>query len=275
MQEILLIAARRWRKDMNWNAPSRNEDRAALVIGAGGIGGAICRRLAEDGYRVGVADLDIGSANTLAASLGSDRHLAFHVDAANEQSVTSLLATAEEAFDGVAVLVYAAGGCFVDAGRDHSIGTVTADVWDKNDSLNSRGLMYALREFIRLRYARPLMSTRIVFISSMNGVAPSGLHTGPAYAASKAAATNLIRFVALEGGPHGITANVVAPGTILTPPVTEQMSSRQLDAIKQVTPVRKIGRPENIAAAVAYFAEADSDFVTGCVLEVNGGRHMG
>lgn len=254
----------------------RREQRAALVIGAtGGIGVVCCERLAAAGYRIGAADIDRDAANALIARIQGESHHAFEVDATDEAQIDRLFATAEKEMDGVAILLYVSGACFVDPGNPRSLVHITANIWDSAERLNSRGLFFAIRAFIRLRAARSLEGSRIITISSMAGVAPSGLHTGAAYAASKAAAINLTRFAALEGGPMGITANAIAPATILTQRALDDMTPEQLEIIASVTPMRRNGRPENVAAAVQYFADPDADFTSGCVLELNGGRHMG
>ncbi len=268
------------RRCCSMTAPARfagpPSPRIALVIGgAGGIGAAICRNLARVGNVIAVADIDGDAANDVALSLGHGSHAGFSTDVRQEAAVEALFASAEAAIGDIAILVYVAGGPLVDPSQPQQIAQTSVDNWEQTETLNARGLFLATRAFFRRREVRPVAQARLITIGSMAGVAPSGLHTGVAYAASKAAAINLTRFAALEGAPLGITANAIAPGTILTDTVRAQLTPEQIAAIARETPVGRIGRPENIAAAVEFLAAPDADFMTGCVLEVNGGRHMG
>ena len=247
---------------------------ALLIGGAGGLGEASCAALSAGRCRLAVADIDTAKAIEVAAAAGAE-HRAYHVDATDSGSIAALFEAVEADMGPISILVYLAGGPFVDAANPTSVAETSLDTWDKAHRLNARGLFIATRAFFGCRRKRPVGHGRLITIGSMAGVAPSGVHTGISYAAAKAAAINLTRFAALEGGPLGITANSIAPATILTAPVLAGMSREQLDAIASQTPMGRIGRPENIASAVAYFASIDADFTTGVVLEVNGGRHMG
>lgn len=256
--------------------PAQQPARIALVIGgAGGIGATTCRMLAKAGHTIAVADLDEAAAKAVADDLRPAAAAGFSCDVMQENQIEGLFDAVEALFGNVGILVYVAGGTLVDPAQPQQIARTSVDNWEQTEALNARGLFLATRSFFRRRTELPVADARLITIGSMAGVAPAALHTGVSYAASKAAAINLTRFAALEGAPLGITANAIAPGTILTDTVRAQLTAEQIERIAQDVPVGRIGRPENVAAAVAFLATPEADFMTGCVLEINGGRHMG
>jgi len=252
------------------------DGRVALIIGgAGGIGVASSRALALAGCRVVVADLASANPSAVAVDLPGAGHVGALVDMCEEASVERLFEETEAQLGPIAIMVYVAGGPLLEPGRPVSLAETSIETWQATEALNARGLFLAARAFFRRRTGHPVADGRLITIGSMAGIAPSGLHTGVSYASAKASAINLTRYAALEGAPLGITANAIAPGTIVTDTVRREMTAEHLERTAAATPVGKLGRPENIAAAVAYFASRDADFATGCVLEINGGRHMG
>lgn len=258
------------------NDLAARDGRVALVVGgAGAIGGASCERLALMGCVVALVDIDLAAAERKIAELPGSRHRAFAADAASEDDIEALFDKVEAEVGPVAIVLYVAGGPCIDPKQPQRIADTSVEVWERAHRLNAQGLFYAVRAFLRRRRERPVEHGRVITIGSMAGVAPMGLHTGVSYSAAKASATNLTRYVALEAAPLGITANAIAPGTILTETVRKAMTQEQRDAVAARTPMGRLGRPENIASAVAYFAERDADFTSGCVLEVNGASHMG
>ena len=246
--------------------------RVALVIGAAqGIGAETARRLADDGLIVGVADIKADLAKEVAGKLSGKGHRAFKVDVTDENSVAALFRDAEAALGAIAVVVCVAGGTF--GGLSRGMTETTLDIWMKTEALNGRGTFLCIREFLRLRKANPLPDSRVITFSSLAGLQP-GSRTGPAYSAAKAAILALTRWTAMEGAPFGITAHALAPGLIDTPPVRADMSDDIREMLIRDTPIHRMGQPHDIAAAVSFLVSPQSGYMTGCTIEINGGRHM-
>jgi NAD(P)-dependent dehydrogenase (short-subunit alcohol dehydrogenase family) len=246
--------------------------RVALVVGAAqGIGAETARRLAEDGLIVGVADIKADLAKEVAGKLSGAGHHAFKVDVTDENSVAALFRDAEAALGPVAVLVCVAGGTF--GGLNRGMTETTLDIWMKTEALNGRGTFLSIREFLRLRKTNPLPDSRVITFSSLAGL-QAGSRTGPAYSAQKAAILALTRWAAMEGAPFGITAHALAPGLIDTPPVRADMSNEIRDMLIRDTPIHRMGETRDVAAAVSFLVSPQSGYMTGCTIEINGGRHM-
>jgi NAD(P)-dependent dehydrogenase (short-subunit alcohol dehydrogenase family) len=245
--------------------------RVAIVTGAArGIGEATARALARDGLAVAVADLDIGGARRVADALGNG-HGAFQVDVVEERSVEQLFADVESKLGSVAVLACVAGGPFLTPGRRPSIVETTTENWVRTEALNSRGPFLCIRAMLRRRKDNPVTDGRIVTVSSMSGITPES-PTGPAYSAAKAAVIHLTRVAALQAAPMGITVNTVAPGLTDTPAVRGDLTPQQIEAARQAIPIGRLGTPQDIAETIAFLASTRAGYITGAVIEANGGR---
>jgi NAD(P)-dependent dehydrogenase (short-subunit alcohol dehydrogenase family) len=246
--------------------------RVAIVTGASrGIGEATARALARDGLTVALADLNVVGAQRVTKTLPGDGHGAFHVDVVDERSVEELYDAVESKIGVVAVLACVAGGPFLTPGRRPSIVETTTENWIRTEALNARGPFLCIRAMLRRRTETPVSDGRIVTVSSMSGITAES-PTGPAYSAAKAAVIHLTRLAALEGARLGITANSVAPGLTDTPAVRGDLTPEQIEAARQAIPIGRLGKPEDIADTIAFLASMRAGYITGAVIEANGGR---
>ncbi len=232
--------------------------KTAVVTGGGsGIGLAIAERLSADGYHV--ATLDLNPSGTAFAQTA---------DVTDRAQVDVALAAVRERLGPVTILVNAAG-------RDgfKRFTNLTFAAWQQVMDVNLNGVFHCIQAVL------PDMLDagwgRIVNISSSS--AQSGQQFMAHYVAAKSAVNGLTKALALELGPSGITVNAVPPGFIDTP-MLRQAEARQLlggtiDEHIQRTPVRRVGRPEDIAAACAFLVSEEAGYITGQILGVNGGRN--
>lgn len=249
--------------------------RAALVTGAsGGIGRAVCQRLARDGYRIVVSDRDSSAAQALCAALPGDAHQAVAFDVTDEAAVRDAFATAEARLGGLDILVAGAGILLLRPGGERPPLTETSlDDWERTQAVNSRGTFLCIREFLRLRQRRPASHGRIVTVSSV-AAQLGGYRASSAYIASKAAVLGLTKAAAREAAPQGITVNCVAPGLIDAPMLRLSLPAGQDASAAAGIPLGRIGTPEDVAAAVAYLVSEEASYLTGVTVDINGGYRM-
>ncbi len=233
----------------------------ALVSGgASGIGRAIVERLAEDGFRVVVVDLNRQLADEVVASLGK-RGLAAELrvaDITDEAAVRSLVAELPP----LNALVNNAG-----IFKDQPFENCTAADFRRTFEIN----MIATFTFAQAAVAKMGEGSRIVNIASR---AYLGAKNQLDYVASKGAVVSFTRALAMEVIKRGILVNAVAPGLIDTP-ILRGLSPERLQAQLALQPTGKAGRPEDIANAVSFLAAPTTDFITGQVLFVDGGKSLG
>ena len=233
--------------------------RTAVVTGAArGLGEAIARRLAADGDRVLVADVDVGGAARVAAELGGDP---VEHDVRSLESWVRLL----EAAGDIDVLVNNAARTEIRAFWEIDI-----EEWDDVLATNLRGTYLGIR--VVGAQMRDRGAGRIVNLTSVAGQNSRAV-TGVHYASSKAAIVALTRHAATELAGSGVTVNAVAPAAI-DGPMVATVAPERLEAMLKTIPVGRLGRPEEVAAAVAYLASDAAAFITGATLDVNGGMLM-
>jgi NAD(P)-dependent dehydrogenase (short-subunit alcohol dehydrogenase family) len=229
---------------------------AVVTGGASGIGAAIAERLRADGMRVATIDLNPG-----------DEKFSYAADVTDRAAVDAVLSEIHTELGPVTVLVNAAG-----LDRFKKFLDLTFDEWQKVVDVNLNGVFHCtqavLPDMIEAGWGR------IVNISS------SSTHSGQPYmspyVAAKSAVNGLTKSLALEYGPDGITVNAVPPGFIDTPMLRKAEQRGFLgDTQKQIeqTPVRRMGRPEDIAAACSFLISEEAGYITGQILGVNGGRN--
>jgi 3-oxoacyl-[acyl-carrier protein] reductase len=253
------------------------ENRIALVTGGtGGLGLATAMRFAERGMRVAVADLDGATAAEAAIRLPGTGHIGIGLDIADEAAVIAAFDEVESSVGPVGVLASFAG--VLRAGSTgFSIAELTLDEWNKVFAVNATGAFLTTREMARRRPQAPVANTRIILVSSA-AAQLGGYQTSAAYIASKGSVLTLIKAAARELAPFGITVNGIAPGPIDTPMLRAATLERGGEAgsyngLSRV-PLNRIGTPEELAAAADYLASPDAAFVTGTVMDVNGGLRM-
>jgi 3-oxoacyl-[acyl-carrier protein] reductase len=238
--------------------------KAALVTGAsGGIGAAVARVLHGAGARVGLSGTREGPLADLAAELGARAHV-LPCDLADAAAVEALPRRAAEAMGSLDILVNNAG-----ITRDGLMARMSDDDWqaviDINLTAAFRLTRGALRGMMRARWGR------VISIGSVVGTAGNAGQAN--YAAAKAGLIGMTKSLAEEVASRNITVNVVAPGFIATA-MTDRLSDAQRATILASIPAGRMGRPEEIAAAVLYLASEEAAYVTGATLHVNGGMDM-
>jgi NAD(P)-dependent dehydrogenase (short-subunit alcohol dehydrogenase family) len=247
---------------------------AVVTGGAGGIGSAVCRSLAEGGMQVNVADIDFAAAQTAAAGLPGADHAAWPLDVTQESSVAAVFQRIEGEKGPIAVLVCAAGGSLITPDYRPRISGMSTDFWDRTATLNARGTFLCIRQFLLYRESAPLPDARVIALASLAGQTGGSSQTDAAYGAAKASIMSLIRNAAVQGAPFGVTANAVAPGLIDTERVRAAVTPKQREATAAQTPLQRLGETREVAEVIAFLASPQSSFVTGQTVSVNGGRFM-
>jgi NAD(P)-dependent dehydrogenase (short-subunit alcohol dehydrogenase family) len=239
----------------------RFEGRSVFVTGgAHGIGRATALRLASEGASVSLADRDVPAAEGVAREIGDNAQVAV-CDVLSSESVQAAIAAHVARFGGLDALVCTAGGYPPDFK-----GTEDDEVeWNRLIDLNLNSVGRCVRAALPHLEASKF-GGNVVMISSVNGIAAFG---GYAYSAAKAGLQNYVLNLTAEYGRRGMRFNVVAPGTIRTRVWDNQQGV--LENFVKYYPLRRIGEPTDIAAAVAFLASDDAAWVSGITLPVDGG----
>jgi NAD(P)-dependent dehydrogenase (short-subunit alcohol dehydrogenase family) len=240
----------------------RFQDRVAIVTGAAsGIGLATAKRLGSEGARVALADLKPDQAEKAAAeirSAGAPDAVGIGCDVGDEQQVTDCVSKAIEKFGRLDVVVNNAGMMI-----SKPLEALTADDWRRILGVDLLGAFFFTREAFR----RMERGGSVVNVSSIHAVETTPLVA--AYAAAKTAVVSLTRSAALEGKAKGIRVNAVLPGAIDTPMLWNNPNVKSgLEAINRAD----VGKPEDVAAVIAYLASDDARFVQGAAVVADGGR---
>lgn len=243
-------------------------NRVAVVTGGGsGLGASICARLATDGHRVGVLDLNEEAAAKVAAQIDASggRALAVGVDVSREASVHAAFDAVRRTFGPVEILVTSAA-----VGGFTRFDQITLEEWNRFLAVNLTGTFLSLQE--GLADMVPAKWGRIVTISSAAGQqgAPRQGH----YSATKGGVIALTKTIARDYAGKGITANTIPPFAIETPMLREQQQQGHLpptEYLTQAIPAGHLGTPEDVAGLCSYLCTEGAGYVTGQVIGVNGG----
>jgi len=244
--------------------------RVAIVTGAArGIGAAVAQRLAQDGYAVGVIDLDENAcADTVEAITGKGgQAIAIGADVTDSAAVSQAVDRVAAELGAPTVLVNNAG-----ITRDNLLFKMTEDDWDSVLGVHLRGAFLMSREVQKHQTEQGW--GRIVNLSSTSALGNRGQAN---YSAAKAGMQGFTKTLAIELGKFGVTVNAIAPGFIETEMTAATAARLQVDfedfkkAAAAATPVQRVGTPDDIAALVSYLAGEESGFVSGQVIYVAGG----
>jgi len=246
----------------------RFEGRTALVTGgAGGIGAATCSRLAAEGARVAVCDLNADGARELASDLGG---LGLELDVTSGDSIAAAVAATEERLGTIDVLVNNAG-----IAGELFFTQTPPEVWDNLIAVNLRGVLAMTHAVL------PGMQERgggaIVNVASEAGRVGSQLSV--VYSATKAGVIGFTKALAKESARYGVRVNAVAPGPIDTQMVRAaevlgEIGERMVQGMISSTVMRRLGTPDEVAAGIAYLASDEASYVTGETVGVSGGLGM-
>ena len=244
------------------------QDKVAIVTGAGqGIGRAVAIAFAAAGARVVVTDINLENADSVLKEIISEKAdgLALQVDVSDSKSIENMVSMTVKTFNRIDILVNNAG-----IAHRGDIFTLTEEGWDRLMAVNVKGVWLCSREVLKVMIKNG--SGRIINIGSISGWL-GGHEVGADYAVSKAGVAVLTKRLANEMAGRGTTVNSVAPHAIETP-MTEGHGKDGRERIVSKIPVKRFGRPEEVAASVLYLASEEAGYITGQTLHVNGGTLM-
>jgi len=250
----------------------RGVSRTALVTGAArGIGLATAQALLAAGHRVALVDKDADAVRSAASKLPSDRVLGLVQDVAHLDAGGNLDEAVRKRWEPVTILVNNAGiPSPRRSGRAAGLLETTLEEWNAVLEVNLSAALRLCRAFIP--FMRERRWGRIVCVSSLAGRSRTYI-SGVSYMAAKAGLLALSRSIAGEFGSDGITANCVAPGYIDTAMAALHGEEKNVEIAKNI-PLGRAGTPQEVAAAIAFLASEEAGYMTGAVIDVNGGIFM-
>jgi len=244
---------------------------AVIAGGATGIGAATATRLAEEGVKVVIGDVNIDAAKALAETIraGGGTATAVAFDVGDDASVKHLVDAAVETYGGIDCMHANAANLSLCLSDTDAV-DLSLDIWDQTMAVNLRG------HLLCTRHAIPHLLKRgggaMIYTSS--GAAYVGEPERVAYAVSKSGINALMRHVASKWGKEGIRSNAIAPGLIMTDNALANMPKEAQDHILSIGRSARLGRPADIASTVAMLMSDDGDWINGQVISVDGGITM-
>ncbi|MGZ5418027.1 MAG: 3-oxoacyl-ACP reductase FabG [Nocardioides sp.] len=250
---------------------SRYADRVVVVTGAArGIGAATAKRFADEGATVAILDLEQEAASATVEGLGATKAIGVACNVANTDSVEAAVAQVVEQLGKVDVLVNNAG-----VTRDNLLFKMSDDDWDTVMNVHLRGSFLMTRAV-----QKHMVAAKYGKILNLSSVSALGNRGQANYSAAKMGLQGFTRTLALELGPFGVNANAIAPGFIVTD-MTDDTARRVgvepeefRKAAAERNPVRRVGYPEDIAAAAAFLCSDEASYITGQTLYVDGGAKI-
>jgi len=251
---------------------TRFVDKAVLVTGGGGaIGSAAARRFALEGAKVAIVDLDADRAANVASDIGNGA-LAITADVADEAAAGEAVAKAVKAFGRLDAVFNNAGI----SGKVAPVHELPTEDWDRIVRVNLRSMFLVLKASVKAMIAAGIEGSIVNMGSSMAGW--DVLAGGAGYASTKHAVVGLTRVAALDAAPYGIRVNAICPGVIETtlgvPAADKAQYLAGVQRFADRIPLRRIGQPEDVAAAVAFLASDDARHVTGVDWLIDGGQTL-
>jgi 3-oxoacyl-[acyl-carrier protein] reductase len=243
-----------------------NKGRTAFVTGGGGVlGAAMARALLAEGHRVVLADNDGPALAAVARELGPDV-LPVTFDVSDAAQVKAACDSVRKSWGSIDILVNNAGIL-----SNNKILETTPEEWRRIHAVNLDGPYLLSREWIPAM--REQRWGRIINVCSL-AMKTGGLTAGTAYTTSKGGLGALTFSLARELAPHGVTANGIAPAYVRTRMVTEQLTEEQRQELLRGIPVRRFCEPEEVAHVVTFLSSPLAGFITGEIVDVNGGLHL-
>ena len=241
----------------------------AIGTGAGqGIGRAIALSLSQKGANLVIADINEFTAAAVAKEIkeAGGKAISIKTDVSRVDEIKQLVIKTIQEFGTIDILVNNAGILHLTQIED-----IVEEEWDRMMAVNLKSVFFMSQQV--LPYMKAKKSGRIINISSLAG-RMGGYTNGVGYSASKAGIIGLTMAFARRIAEYNITVNAVAPGTTESE-IIRQISPENIEDLKQTIPMKRLGKPENIAEVVAFLASDASEFITGAVIDVNGGIFMG
>ena len=249
----------------------RFDGRVAIITGAArGIGAGTAKRFAEEGAAIAVLDINEEQAQATAAGLGATKAVGIACNVADAASVEAAVGRVVEELGGLHVLVNNAG-----ITRDNLLFKLTEDDWDSVMTVHLKGAFLmskaAQKTFVDQKYGK---------ILNLSSVSANGNRGQANYSAAKAGVQGFTRTLALELGPFGVNVNAIAPGFIATEMTDDTARRLKMDVDEfrklnaEANPVKRVGFPEDIAAAAAFLCSDEASYITGQTLYVDGGAKI-
>ena len=242
--------------------------KVAIITGAAkGLGKAIAECFGREKAIVVVNDIKIKESQQVVKDIISKggRAIAITADVSKAEEVKNMVQNISDKFGRIDILVNNAGIC-----ERLAIEDITSEQWDRTLDINLKGTFLCSQAALKIMKSQ--RSGKIINIASLAGKV-GGINVGAHYSASKAGIICLTKSFAKDGASYGITVNAVAPGVINTD-ITSSLPKKEIESYCKSIPLRRIGNPEEVAELVLFLASNSSNYITGEIIDINGGMLM-